>query len=234
MVSAVLLPLFFLLLFVFVLGGTLGAGLGSSGDRSTYLAYVTPGILVLAVSASSVGTAVAVNTDLTEGIVARFRTMPVARSAVLVGHVVGSVLQTVVGTVVVLGVAMVIGFRPGASILGWLGVVGLTTLMALAITWLAVALGVRAPNPESASNIVLPLSLLPFLSSAFVPAASMPPVLRTFAVYQPYTAITETLRGLLSNTASGGTAILAVAWCLGLAGFGFVWARSGFRRAVLP
>ena len=231
--SAVLLPLFFLLLFVFVLGGTLGAGLGSGGDRSTYLAYVTPGILVLAVSSSSVSTAVAVNTDLTEGIVARFRTMPVARSAVLVGHVVGSVLQTVAGVVIVLGVAVLIGFRSAATILDWLGVIGLTALMAFAITWIAVALGVRAPNPESASNVVLPLSLLPFLGSAFVPAESMPPVLRSFAEYQPFTPIIETLRGLLSNSVSGTTAVVALAWCLGLAGVGFLWARSAFRRAVL-
>jgi ABC-2 type transport system permease protein len=233
-VSAVLLPVVFLLLFVYVLGGTLGAGLGgASADRSAYLHYVTPGILVLALSSGAISTAVGVNTDLTQGITARFRTMAITPIAPLVGHVLGSVLQTVVSAMVVLGVAVLMGFRSSAGLLDWAGVLGLITLVAFAFTWIAVALGVQAKTPESASNAGLPLSFLPFLGTAFVPADSMPAGLRWFAENQPFTPMIETLRHLLAGERPGSEALVAVAWCLGLTALGYVWARRGFRIAAV-
>jgi ABC-2 type transport system permease protein len=236
--GAVLLPLIFLLLFVYVLGGTLGAGITSgvapgAAGRAAYLAYVTPGILVLSIASGTVTTAVAVNTDLTEGIVARFRTMAITRSALLVGHVVGSVVLTVAGTVLVLGVAVVLGFRPATGLVGWLAVLGLTALVALALTWLAVALGAGSRTPEAASNVVLPLVFLPFLGTTFVPAESLPLVLRGFARYQPFTPVIETLRHLLAAQPVGVAGLVAVAWCVGLGVVGWLWARVAFQRAAV-
>lgn len=232
--AAVLLPVVFLLLFVYVLGGTLGAGLGGgAGGRSSYLDYVVPGIVVLALASGSISTAVAVNTDLTEGIVTRFRTMAIARSALLVGHVVGSVILTVSGTVAVLAVAVLLGFRPAAGPFGWFGVLGLSVLVALALTWVAVGLGLTSRNPEAASNAVLPLQFLPFLGTAFVPADSMPTVLRWFATYQPFTPVIETFRRLLTGVDPGPDGLVAVAWCVALTAAGWLWALAAFRRAAV-
>ncbi|MBW0106451.1 ABC transporter permease, partial [Pseudonocardia sp. KRD291] len=195
-------PVVFLLLFVFVFGGTLGAGLAgaSGGGRAAYLAYLTPGILLVAVTSAAQGTAITVATDMTEGIVARFRTMSISRASVLTGHVVGSVAQALLCVLVTLGVALAIGYRPSAGPLAWLGVLGVVTLLSLALTWLSVALGMVSKSVETASNLPMFLTLLPFLGSAFVPAASMPAGLRTFAEYQPFTPVIETLRGLLDGT----------------------------------
>ncbi|GAA3386971.1 ABC transporter permease [Cryptosporangium minutisporangium] len=228
-VQLVITPVIILLLFVYVLGGTLGDGLG--GGRDTYVNYVVPGILLITAAMAATGTAVMVATDMTEGIVARFRTMRISRSSVLTGHVVGSVLQQLLSMAVLLGIAFAIGFRPNASAVEWLAVAGLLTLFALAITWLSVALGLKSPTPEAAGNAPMPLILLPFLGSGFVPTDSMPTALRWFAEYQPFTPIMETLRGLVLGTPIGSSATIAIAWCIGLAAVGYLWAKKTFNKA---
>jgi ABC-2 type transport system permease protein len=228
-VQLILTPVIILFLFVYVLGGTLGGGLG--GGRDTYVNYVVPGILLMAAATAATGTAVMVATDMTEGIVARFRTMRISRASVLTGHVVGSVIQQLLGMAVLVGIALAIGFRPNANVAEWLAAVAVLTLFAVAITWLSVALGMRSPTPEAASNAPMPLILLPFLGSGFVPTDSMPTALRWFAEYQPFTPIMETVRGLLLGTAIGWSAVIATAWCAGLAVVSYLCAKRTFNKA---
>lgn len=225
------MPVIFLLLFVFVFGDTLGAGLtGVSGGRAEYIAYVTPGILIMGIAGSAQGTAISVAMDMTEGIIARFRTMSISRASVLIGHVVGAVIQTMLGLVVVLGVALLIGFRPTAGPVEWLGVVGVLVLLSFALTWLSVALGLVTKSVETASNLPMPLLLLPFLGSGFVPTDSMPAGLRAFAEYQPFTPFIETLRGLLLGTPIGNSALIAVIWSAVIALGGYLWALKLYNR----
>ena len=184
-------PIVFLLLFVYVFGGQLGTGLGGTGvahgDRSAYLTYVVPGILIMTVASAALGTAISVATDMTGGIIDRFRTMSIARAAVLTGHVIGSLLQTLVVLALVVAVAVAIGFRSGASVLEWLAAAGVLLLFAVALIWLSAALGLAAKSVETASNTPMFLTLLPFLSSGFVPTDTMPaglaPVRRVPAVH---------------------------------------------------
>ncbi|MEV4253626.1 ABC transporter permease [Spirillospora sp. NPDC049652] len=228
-VQLVVTPVVILLLFVYVFGGTLGKGLG--GGREAYINYVVPGILLMAAATAATGTAVMVATDMTEGIIARFRTMRISRASVLTGHVVGSVVQQLLGMAVLIGVALAIGFRPDAGVVEWLGAAGMLTLFAVAVTWLAVALGMKAQTPEAASNAPMPLVFLPFLGSGFVPTDSMPTVLRWFAEYQPFTPIMETVRGLLLGTPVGNDAAIATAWCAGLTAVSYLWAKRTFDKA---
>ena len=223
------MPIVFLLLFVYVFGGQLGAGLGRElagghSGRTGYLNYITPGILLMTVAAAVQGTAIVVAMDMTAGIIDRFRTMAIARACVLTGHVVASLIQTVGSILVVLAVAIALGFRPHADVVNWLAAVGVLTLFAFALIWLATALGLAAKSVETASNTPMFLTLLPFLSSAFVPTASMPAGLRQFATYQPFTPVTETVRGLLTGTHIGGNAIGAIAWSAGIAVVSYFWA----------
>jgi ABC-2 type transport system permease protein len=225
------MPVVFLLLFVYVFGGTLGAGIGGpGGGRATYVEYVTPGILLMAVAAGSAGTAISVATDMTEGIVARFRTMAIYRPSVLAGHVLGSMLQTLLSLTVVIAVALLIGFRPTASPVEWLATVGVLAAITLAITWLSVAFGLVSKTVEAASNLPTPLVFLPFLGSGFVPTDSMPTGLRWFAEYQPFTPVIETVRGLLVGSAIGNSAVLALAWCVGITLVGYLWSRKLYNR----
>ncbi|MFV2173054.1 ABC transporter permease [Actinomadura sp. LOL_016] len=228
-VQLVVTPVIILLLFVYVLGGTLGDGLG--GGRSAYVDYVVPGILLMAAATAATGTAVMVATDMTEGIIARFRTMRISRASVLTGHVVGSVVQQLLGMAVLIGIALAIGFRPNATVVEWLAAVGLLTLFAVAVTWLAVALGLKSPTPEAASNAPMPLVLLPFLGSGFVPTDSMPTALRWFAEYQPFTPIMETVRGLLLGAPIGDSAAIATAWCAGIAALSYLWTKHTFNKS---
>ncbi len=230
-ISVVALPVIFLLLFLYVLGGTLGAGLAGV-NHGHYISYLAPGIIVLSLASASVATAVAVNTDMTKGIINRFRTMSIAQGSMLTGHVVGSVIQTVTSTALVTCIAVALGFRPTASLVGWLAVVALVIAVAFALTWLSVALGLVAKTPENASNLPMPLMFLPFIGSAFVPAQSMAPGLRWFAEYQPFTPIINTLRDLLMGAPLGDNGYIAVAWCAGLALVGYMWARKLFGRAA--
>lgn len=228
------LPVVFLLLFVYVFGGTLGAGLGAvSGGRSEYVNYVMPGILPLAIAGAVQGTAIAVAMDTTQGIVARFRTMAISRMSVLVGHVLGSLIQTGLCVVVVLAVGLFVGFRPSAGPAEWVGVFAVLAMTSLALIWLSVALGLNASSVETASNSPLLLTLLPFLGSGFVPTDSMPTGLRWFADYQPFTPITDTLRGLLTGSPIGNSAVLAVGWCLVMGIGGFLWSLALYRRDPL-
>jgi ABC-2 type transport system permease protein len=225
------MPIVFLLLFVYVFGGTLGAGLGGpAGGRATYLEYVVPGILLMAVAAGGTGTAISVAMDMTEGIIARFRTMAIFRPSVLTGHVAGSMSQTMLSLAVVVGVALLIGFRSSAGPVEWVAAAAVLALITLALTWLCVAFGLVTKTVEAASNLPTPLVFLPFLGSGFVPTASMPTGLRWFAQYQPFTPVTETVRGLLVGTAIGNSAIVAVAWCAAITLVSYLWARRLYNR----
>jgi ABC-2 type transport system permease protein len=234
------MPIVFLLLFVYVFGGQLGTGLGgggiSHGGRRAYLTYVVPGILIVTVASAALGTAISVATDMTEGIIDRFRTMSIARAAVLTGHVIGSLLQTLVVLVLVVAVALTIGFRPTASPLAWLATAGVLVGFAVALIWLSAALGLAAKSVETASNTPMFLTLLPFLSSAFVPTDTMPPGLRQFAQYQPFTSVTQTVRALLTDNPVGSHAIVAIAWSAGIALASYFWAVRLYnrRRAADP
>ena len=209
-------PVILLLLFVYVFGGTLGAGLDVSLDgRAAYVNYVTPGIILIAIAGAAQGTAISAAMDMTEGIIARFRTMGIARASFLTGHVLGSTIQTMAGLTVVIGVAILVGFRPNATVVEWIAAAGVLVMITLAITWLSVALGLYPKSVEAASNLPMPLILLPFLSSGFVPTESMPAGIRWFAEFQPFTPFIETVRGLLMGTPIGSSALLAVAWCVG-------------------
>jgi ABC-2 type transport system permease protein len=225
------MPVVFLLLFVFVLGGTLGAGLTPGGGRAQYADYVTPGILLLSIASGAAGTATAIAMDITEGIIARFKTMAIFRPSVLTGHVTANVLQSMLGVAVLLAVALAVGFRPSATPLEWLAATALLLAVTIAVTWLSVASGLAAKTVETASNWPLLLLLFPFLGSGFVPADSMPAGLRWFAEYQPFTPMMETLRGLLLGTGIGHqNAWLAAAWCALLSAVGYVLSRRLYDR----
>jgi len=225
------LPVIFLLLFVYVFGGTLGAGLdGVTHSRAVYVNYVTPGIILLTMAAAAQATAISVAMDMTEGIIARFRTMAIARSSVLTGHVLGSLIQSMLGVGIVIGIAALIGFRPTASVAEWIAALGVLAMISFAFIWLSVALGLVSKSVETASNLPMFLLLLPFLGSGFVPTDSMPTGVRWFAEYQPFTPATETVRGLLLGTPIGNNAIIAVAWCAGIALLSYLWARRLYIR----
>ncbi|MGX1671795.1 ABC transporter permease [Streptomyces sp. NPDC055400] len=228
--NLLLTPVVLLLLFVYIFGDVMSAGISGGGaDRSAYIAYLVPGILMLTIGGTTIGSAVSVSMDMTEGIIARFRTMSIHRGSVLVGHVVGSVLQCVMSVVVVGAVAVAIGFRAtDATALEWILAVGLLALVSLALTWIAVGMGLSSPNAEAASNNAMPLMILPLLSSAFVPVDAMPGWFQPIAEYQPFTPAIETVRGLLLGTEIGNNGWLAVAWCVALAVLGYVWSRSLF------
>jgi ABC-2 type transport system permease protein len=223
-------PVVLLLIFVYVFGGTLGSGLGHGAlsGRAAYIAYVAPGILIYTLAMAAQGTAISVASDMTTGIIARFRTMAIARASVLTGHVLGSMIQAMLSVALVLGVAVAIGFRPTAGPLAWLAAAGLLVATAFAFTWLTVALGLAARTVESASNTPMFLFILPFLGSGFVPAGSMPAGLRWFAEYQPFTPITEAMRGLLTGGPVASHAAAAGAWCAGIALVSYLWARRRY------
>ncbi|MER6422778.1 ABC transporter permease [Streptomyces sp. NPDC001137] len=227
--NLLLTPVMLLLLFVYIFGDAMSAGLGGGADRSDYIAYLVPGLLLMTVGSTTIGTAVSVSTDMTEGIIARFRTMAIHRGSVLIGHVIGSVLQCLMSVVLVGAVAVAIGFRStDATVLEWVAAFGLVTLFALALTWIAVGMGLVSPNAEAAGNNAMPLIFLPLISSTFVPLHTMPGWFQPIAEYQPFTPAIETLRGLLLGTPIGHNGWLAIAWCVGLAVLGYFWSASKF------
>ncbi|RZU24572.1 ABC transporter permease [Streptomyces sp. BK239] len=228
--NLLLTPIMLLLLFVYIFGDTMSAGIGG-GDRSAYIAYLVPGLLLMTIGSTTIGTAVSVANDMNEGIIARFRTMAIHRGSVLVGHVVGSVIQSVASVILVGAVGVAIGFRStDATALEWLAAFGLLVLFSLALTWIAVGMGLVSPNAEAASNNAMPLIFLPLISSAFVPVDAMPGWFQPIAEYQPFTPAIETLRGLLLGTEIGHNGWLAVAWCVGLAVLGYFWSAAKFNR----
>ncbi|WP_331771200.1 ABC transporter permease (plasmid) [Embleya sp. NBC_00888] len=230
--NLLLTPIMLLLLFVYIFGDVMSAGIdGGGADRSAYIAYIVPGILLMTIGSTAIGAAVYISMDMTEGLIARFRTMAIYRGSVIVGHVLGSVLQCVMSVVLVGAVAVAIGFRStDATALEWLAAFGLLVLFALALTWIAVGMGMASPNPEAAANSAMPLILLPLVSSAFIPAETMPGWFRPIAEYQPFTPAIETLRGLLLGTEIGHNGWLAIAWCVGLIALGYRWSTVRFNR----
>jgi len=221
--NAAVMPVVLMLLLVYVFGNAFNVG-------ERYVDYATPGLIVLAICYGLAGTAVSVSTDMTKGIINRFKVMNVSRGAVLTGHVVATMLISSIAIAVIIGMAFALGFRSSATPLDWLGGIGIAVAAAFAAAWLTVALGMAAKTPESAGLTVVPLLLLPFVSSAIVPADKMGPGIRQFAQYQPFTPIIESLRGLLAGTPSGGYAAAALAWCAGIALVGYLWARTTFSK----
>jgi ABC-2 type transport system permease protein len=221
--NAVLLPIVIMLMFVYMLGNAFSVGV-------RYIDYATPGMILLAVSYGLGATATAVNSDMTKGIINRFRVMDVSRGAVLTGHVIVTMLRSLISIAAIIGVAFALGFRSPASLPDWLAVIGIIAAACFATSWLTVAMGLAAKTPESAGLATVPLIMLPFFSSAIVPAAKMGPGVRQFAEYQPFTPIIETLRGLLAGTPSAGHAIAALAWCAGIGITGYLWALSTFNK----
>lgn len=230
LVVAVAVPVLLLLLFVGVFGGSLKAGLGTAA-HGAYIDYVMPGIIAMTVAYGSSVTAMSVNRDSSEGIIARFRTMAISPASVLTGHVVSALVRTLTSVILVTGVAIGLGFRPAANVGQWFAAAGVTALLVFALTWLAVPVGLAAKTAEGTSGFTLVVQLLPFISSAFVATSQMSGAVRWFAANQPFTPVIDTLRSLLTGTApSAGTSIAAVAWCAGLALVGYLWARALFRR----
>jgi ABC-2 type transport system permease protein len=221
--NAVLMPIVIMLMFVYMFGDAFNVGVD-------YIDYATPGLILLAVCYGLGATATAVNSDMTKGIINRFKTMDVSRGAVLTGHVISSVLTNLIAIAALVGVGLLLGFDPAASPLQWLAVLGMVLLLGTATGWFTVALGLFAKSPETAGLASVPLVMLPFFSSAIVPADKMGPGLREFAEYQPFTPIIETMRGLLNGTPEAGTTITAIAWCVGIALVGYLWATATFKK----
>jgi ABC-2 type transport system permease protein len=235
------IPLVLLLLFVYVFGGAFGAGVapgvtpGPEG-RAAYLDYVVPAMVLFAVVGAGQSVAIGAAMDATRGIMARFKTMAISPGSILSGQVLGTVLQALLAVAVVLAVAVTIGYRPTAAPADWLALAGVVALASLALNWLCVGMGLAARSVETASNTPMIFTILPFLSSGFVPVDTMPTAVRWFAEYQPFTPIIETVRGLLAGGAGleRSTTALALAWCLVLAAAGYAWSRAVFRRERLP
>jgi ABC-2 type transport system permease protein len=221
--NAVLMPIVVMFMFVYMLGDAFSVGVD-------YVDYATPGLMLLAICYGLGSVALAVNSDMTKGIINRFKVMDISRRAILNGHVIASVLTNLVAVAALIGVAFALGFSPSASVLDWVGVVGLVVLLGVAAGWLTVAMGLAAKSPETAGLASLPLVMLPFFSSAIVPADKMGPGLREFAEYQPFTPIIETLRGLVDGAPASGDAIAAIAWCVGVGLVGYLWASSTFTK----
>jgi ABC-2 type transport system permease protein len=231
--STILVPVVMLLFFDYILGGPISQGLGDAARGASYVDFLVPGILMMTVAAGCGPTAINVHTDMAGGFVDRIRAMPVARGALLAGHVGGSVLRALLATTIVTLVALVVGFRPQASIADWFAVAGIVVAFSFALAWLSAALGLAAKSIAGANGSTLPLQfLLPFLSNTFVPAESMPPGVSWFAGHQPFAPVVESLRGLLTGVPVGNTPYLALAWCAAIAVVGYLWAQAAFRRGA--
>ncbi|WP_233512686.1 ABC transporter permease [Micromonospora deserti] len=225
LLTSLLLPVILMLLFVYLFGGAIDTG-------SAYVTYVVPGVLLLCAGFGAASTAVSVTTDLATGVIERFRTMDVGGTAILAGHVVASVVRNAVATVLVLAVAVAIGFRPAVDPPRWLAAAGVLLLFLLAVSWLSAAFGLLARTPEAANGFTFLAMFLPYPSSAFVPVETMPTWLRGFADHQPVTPVIETLRALLLDTPAGSAPAHAVAWCLGILVISMVVAAVLFRRRI--
>ena len=225
-ITTVITPIAMMLLFVYVLGGAIQAGTGS------YVNYLLPGILIITIASGISYTAYRLFLDLQSGIFERFQSMPIARAAVLWAHVLTSLVANLISLVVVLLVALVMGFRSGTGVLGWFAIAGILVLFTLALTWLAVIPGLTASSVDGASAFAYPLIFLPFVSSAFVPTASMPGPVRAFAENQPVTSIVNTLRALFTEQPVGSGIWTALAWCVGLLVVALTFAAITYRRRI--
>jgi len=225
-ITTTVMPIGFMLLFVYVFGGAI-----NSGSRS-YVSYQLPGILLITVASGISYTAYRLFLDLQSGIFERLQSLPISRSAVLWAHVLTSVVANAVSLLVVLAVGLLIGFRSAAGVLGWLGAAGILLLFTLALTWLAVIPGLTARSVDGASAFSYPLIFLPFVSSAFVPTRSMPGPVRAFAEHQPATAIVNTLRALFAARSPGSDGWLALSWCLAILVLAYALAMASYRRKL--
>jgi ABC-2 type transport system permease protein len=226
----IFMPVVLLLLFVYVFGGTLGDGITVGGGRGAYINFLTPGMLLFTVVGAAQITAISVAKDMTEGIVARFKTMRIWRPAVLAGHVLSSLVLTLISLAVTIAVAVLIGYHSAADPMRWLAALGVLVLLAVALIWLSVALGLLAKSVETASNTPMVLTLLVFLGSSFVPVASMPAGLRWFAENQPFTPVTNTVRSLLASQHVGSAGVKAIVWCLAITAASYLWATYLYNR----
>ncbi|GAA3457282.1 ABC transporter permease [Dactylosporangium matsuzakiense] len=228
MFGALIAPILMLLMFVYIFGGATTLG------TSAYLAYVVPGILVLCIGYSVGQTAVAVATDMNEGIINRFRTMGISRAAVLTGRVLGTVLRTLLCVLLILLLTLAMGYRPHATLTGWLTVTGVVALSAFAAAWLTTAMGLSVRTVVAASYAALPITLLPILSSAFAPTQHMSAGVRAFTEHQPYTPIIESLREALNGAPAGSHLWWALGWTAAMAIAGYLWSRARFTRPPTP
>lgn len=227
-ITTAIMPIAFLLLFVYVFGGAIENDTGTD----SYVTYLLPGILLMTVASGIAYTAFRLFLDMKGGIVERFQSMPIARSAVLWAHVLTSMVANMVALAVVVAVALVMGFRSGAGVLSWLAVVGILALFTLALTWLAVIPGLTAKSADGATGFSYPLLFLPFLSSAFVPTETMPGPVRAFAEHQPVTSIVDAIRALFAQQPVGSDIWIALAWCVGILVVAYVFAMGSYRRRV--
>ena len=225
-VTVTIMPIAFMLLFVYVFGGAIQAG------TDNYVNYLLPGILLIAIASGISYTALRLFTDLQSGILERFHSMPIARSSVLWGHVLTSLVSNAISVVVIVLVALLIGFRSSAGVLAWLAVAGILVLFTLALTWIAVIAGLSAKSTDGAGAFSYPIIFLPFVSSAFVPTASMPGPVRAFAENQPVTSIVNTIRALFEQQPVGDGISVALAWCARILVVACALAMVAYRRKI--
>lgn len=225
-ITVTIMPVALMLLFVYVLGGAIKTG------TDNYVNYLLPGILLIAIASGISYTAYRLFLDMQRGILERFHSMPIARSAVLWGHVLTSLASNAISVVVIILVALIMGFRSSAGVLSWLAVAGILALFTLALTWIAVIAGLSAKSVDGASAFSYPLLLLPFISSAFVPTESMPSIVRTFAQNQPVTSIVEAIRALLSRQPVGNEIWVALGWCVGIMLTAYLFAMRAYNKRV--
>lgn len=223
-ITVAIMPIMFTLLFVYVFGGAIKAG------TDNYVNYLLPGILLIAIASGIAYTAFRLFMDRQKGLFTRFHSMPVARSAVLWAHVLTSLVSNAISVVVIILAAFIMGFRSSAGVLEWLEVTGILALFTLALTWLAVIPGLTAKSVDGASAFSYPLIFLPFISSAFVPTATMPAVVRAFAENQPVTSIVDTVRSLLNSEPTGNEIWIALAWCVGITVVAYFFAMRAYKR----
>lgn len=223
-ITVTIMPIAFMLLFVYVFGGAIQTGTDS------YVNYLLPGILLIAIASGISYTAYRLFMDMQRGIFERFHSMPIARSAALWGHVLSSLVSNAISVVVIILVALIMGFRSSAGVLSWLAVFGILALFTLALTWVAAIAGLRAKTVDGAAAFSYPLIFLPFISSAFVPTESMPPVVRAFAENQPVTSIVDAIRALLSRQSVGNDIWVALAWCLGILLIAYLFAMRAYKH----
>ncbi|MFC4553916.1 ABC transporter permease [Georgenia faecalis] len=225
-ITVTLMPIAFLLMFVYVFGGAINTGTGR------YVDYLLPGILLITIATGTSYTAYRLFLDLKGGIFERFHSMPITRSSVLWAHVLTSLVSNAISVAVVVAVALVMGFRSSAGPLAWLAAAGILTLFTLALTWMAVIAGLSAKSPDGAGAFSYPIIFLPFISSAFVPTDTMPGPVRAFAENQPVTSIVNTMRGLFADQPVGTEIWVALAWCVGVTVVAFALALVTYRRKV--
>ena len=225
-ITVTIMPIGFMLLFVYVFGGAIRTG------TDKYVNYLLPGILLIAIASGISYTAYRLFMDMQRGILERFHSMPIARSTVLWGHVLTSLVSNAISVAVIILVALIMGFRSPAGVLSWLAVAGILALFTLALTWIAVIAGLSAKSVDGVSAFSYPLVFLPFISSAFVPTRSMPSGIRVFAENQPVTSIVETIRALLSNQPVGNEIWVALAWCIGIMLMAYIFAMRVYKKRV--